>query len=1041
MVRGEDPIGSLDGLLDGHLPQAIATVLGLLIVGGVVYTGVKWIAEPIAAVARRFRGKTGPAERQAATRRRNFARHLAAQVERMNQKEEWRDDRFAELEAEVEAEGRQRGWARLVRGLTRQNTTLRRERSLSRALRQSDERLILVVGDPGAGKTVALRHVALSLASAAGTTRGGQEPLPAYINLKSFHPADPTRVTADDVRDFIKSDLKKVRDRDVDRFVDQEFDRILTEGQWVFLFDSFDEIPAILGSTEADEIVRVYSDAIYDFLNGVHGCRGVIASRGWRAPKESGWVRFKIVRMSWGLQQRLIRKADLDADREDLILSELPGASHEVRRLAENPLFLGLLCDYLRERSTFPSNPFAVFHAYVNRRLTRDCEQIHARFGLSPDDVQDVAERISYAMASSVNGLGLIAGRDAIRHEMGVLGISAAGLDAGIDALEYVKLLRVEEDDFSGGPASRGGTSVTFVHRRFQEYFATCLVLRDAQLVSAATLLTDGRWREAAVTILETQEPHHVQFLLDEARIQLSRHIAEAEDPPSPDQRWSTWPAGALHLIGILDAGLGARTDVASDELRSQIDVLLKAGWAGAIWDRRAALTVAGAGSQDQLESMIAEAFESRSGVLAAGAYQQVGRLGTLSDSVALAIRRTLLAMFAEGRLRRDRAAIDAHLRRMDRPRHFLAVKRQLVALPVLDILILGTLMAAFVITGQANVTWLSAAVVIVAIWSLPFLDRTLAGGLAFRMAVRVGPVMLSEPRFTWMLGLIIRCYAVAIIGIELDLGPWVPFIAPSGDVVCSVVLVIWGVYPLGALLASRSGDLLSPWLWFLHPLYPVVWLARGWPAVGKAVRALGDRRVLLAGVFTIAVVSAFIGLMLGPLYLIETGGRVRQLFGFAMYGCLGILVVLGLVAVAIESIKDWLADRRVRSAIRSQDPGLEVIDLLLQISSGNRCARLVNEMRRSPALIADRQVGERLRLSGERVDAALGASIGHRVDDADLRAKLISKGGDAEFVDALMTWDAARTTGNDELLDAIANFVEELNLLGDEDMSDVHHN
>lgn len=58
-----------------------------------------------------------------------------------------------------------------------------------------------------------------------------------------------------------------------------EFDWGLRTGTWLFLFDSFDEIPDILGSTETDTVVEEYADALFHFLHGMNQCRGVVASR------------------------------------------------------------------------------------------------------------------------------------------------------------------------------------------------------------------------------------------------------------------------------------------------------------------------------------------------------------------------------------------------------------------------------------------------------------------------------------------------------------------------------------------------------------------------------------------------------------------------------------------------------------------------------------------------------------------------------------------------------------------------------------------
>lgn len=123
-----------------------------------------------------------------ARRRALFADHLESAMRRLGEKEEWRDSRFAELEAEVEFERESTFWRfrRLVGG--GRATSIRTEPSLTAALRGSRERLIVLEGDPGAGKSVALRHLAQRMAAAASRRPSERSVLPIYVNLKTFRP-------------------------------------------------------------------------------------------------------------------------------------------------------------------------------------------------------------------------------------------------------------------------------------------------------------------------------------------------------------------------------------------------------------------------------------------------------------------------------------------------------------------------------------------------------------------------------------------------------------------------------------------------------------------------------------------------------------------------------------------------------------------------------------------------------------------------------------------------------------------------------------
>jgi hypothetical protein len=118
-----------------------------------------------------------PEEKQWSRSRRLFAQHLAREIGTINAGENWRDDEFTELEAEVEAEGQRRSWLPWYA-----SRGIRRERSLTIALGHSTERLVLVEGEPGSGKSVALRHVGLNLAAKASKSQRLGSVLPVYVN-------------------------------------------------------------------------------------------------------------------------------------------------------------------------------------------------------------------------------------------------------------------------------------------------------------------------------------------------------------------------------------------------------------------------------------------------------------------------------------------------------------------------------------------------------------------------------------------------------------------------------------------------------------------------------------------------------------------------------------------------------------------------------------------------------------------------------------------------------------------------------------------
>jgi len=158
------------------------------------------------------------------------------------------------------------------------------------------------------------------------------------------------------VRRFVLQYLNRINDARVNEFLDDEFDKGLEEGSWLFLFDSFDELPAVLGSTESDQLVQKYAQAIDQFLQGMTNCRGIVASRLFRGPNTIRWTKFRILELSEDRQRELIYKADLPSTAQRELIASLANAADDIRVMARNPIFLGLICDHVESGRPFPPN-------------------------------------------------------------------------------------------------------------------------------------------------------------------------------------------------------------------------------------------------------------------------------------------------------------------------------------------------------------------------------------------------------------------------------------------------------------------------------------------------------------------------------------------------------------------------------------------------------------------------------------------------------------------------------------------------------------
>jgi hypothetical protein len=674
-------------------------------------------------------------------RRQLFADHIESEIRYLNSRESWNDNRFAELEAEVDAEGSRKifGWIKINFG---SGTRLRREKSLSMAISRTAVPLVLLEGDPGSGKSVALRHVAQKIARRATKSRSLQSVIPLYINLKNLKREEGKVVDRNFIGDFVLKSINRINDRDIDEFLKDEFQDGLEEGSWFFLFDSFDEIPEILSSTEADNTIRLYAEAIRDFLYGMNKCRGIVASREYKGPRYLGWPKFRIVPLTENRREELIKRTNLPSTIQENIHAGISFASVEFRAMTSNPMFLSLLCEYMqRPDAEFPQYTHIVYEEYISKRLSRDEDRLKMRFGKLPSELRNAAEKIAFCMTADV-GLGLSPTIESLKLSTEKLNLSLGqNFDIYIEALEYLKLARIDKQ------LDENVKLFTFSHRRFQEYFATAIVLREPSRVTAKELLMNAQWRETAVTLLQTQDLSKLTDIIltaekifgDSLELMsedfenyaivpevlekpktfferldsglLAKHLFENKKEVT---KWIEsivneyvefekqkkaglekkksynepiiWPIGVYHLLSILQDGVSGKDTFFHPALQKMIEKFLCYVMdKGSLDDKKMIVEISGVASTDILVHILKTGFNSPGNWTKMSAYRQLGRLRKIASEFAKFIRAMLTGMMFNGKLFFARREIYAQLSRLDKSKSLINTARLLAWIPVID--------------------------------------------------------------------------------------------------------------------------------------------------------------------------------------------------------------------------------------------------------------------------------------------------------------------------------------------------------------------
>ncbi|MFI6319837.1 NACHT domain-containing protein [Nonomuraea sp. NPDC050556] len=799
-----------------------------------------------------------PAARAEADRRRGIARLLRENLDWLEEELRWERDSFAEMRVTIVALDRPRrtrsGLLGLGGGLATFST-----RSLSKALGHEPNRRVLLQGGPGSGKSVALRHYARAQLDRAIESRFSPVPLALCVSLRDLQDA-ADKVTARSLRDYI---VRQVNAADVPAltdYFDQHFDADLNAGRILLLLDSFDEIPAVLGSSNIDEDVRPYAKAITSLIAG-GTTRCVLASREYKGPKLPDWTRLEIVGLQIEEQEALLRGYGAAPEPVEALLRDPRlGFAADLR----NPLYLSLLARFLNANGSVPARPSELFEDYARAQFS----------GLPPVDrerVLEVVQDFAFRLARS--------------PDTGLVGdVSLVG-----EWLEVVRKSRllIETRDHR----------LAFVHRRVQEYFATQYVLRHPGELSARELALNGRWRETAVALLQTGAPEDVASLLDE----LERSLAGPLD--------ELWPREAIHVLELLvAAGSPERLPARLRDLAGEL--IVRAWVQGGIGDRKFALDCVPIVAPELQLKLIEDAFAGTSQWLRRSALRDCSAIHPLPPTIEEAIRRLLVTMVARGQLSDEGALLDADLGRIHQKRHLVRARKVLARVPIT----VTALWAAGVSVAAVGASMSGNAVLLFNLFLLLiplgyFWSFQSSEPLSYPSTTRLkrflqivgddnkgGTDTTGQARtLLWTTTILMGWVASGGVLLLWDrLGLWWTLGCTVAALVFSVYVMTWGP----AVLYGVRYDLFGERVRFGHLLVPMI---RALPEMGRGMRGFGVARLgaLAREVPGMLLVMLVFG---GLIYLVTEFAKIVGQVLFAVMIGIGVLYVLSVLLSEIRS-------------------------------------------------------------------------------------------------------------------------------------------
>lgn len=342
---------------------------------------------------------------------------------------------------------------------------------ITRFLRDQALEVTALKGEPGAGKTTAMRHIALQLLKQRNDPASDDFMLPVYLRLQRYE----SRTPFGDPGPFMSFLWREVEDRmgriGRDDFLElrRSLTKLIDDGKILFLFDALDEMP-LSDSKQRYKVVRSFAD---DFVQS--GCRVVVSCR------ERNYDR------NFNAQEILLRALD----RKRIIRMVRQGVCDPLK--VHVPSIVGAILNPEGNLTVPCQNPFflkmvLLYLDCVARECGYDFEKIQEEIGAleagaSSNRLFDAVVQWQFQNARRRKTL-LLDDPALFRSVLGELAIgrfrnrNAPVEDLmrifpqhGRDAIEQVLGAAEDENIIHLDPA---GDQFAFGHYRLQEYFAAC---------------------------------------------------------------------------------------------------------------------------------------------------------------------------------------------------------------------------------------------------------------------------------------------------------------------------------------------------------------------------------------------------------------------------------------------------------------------------------------------------------------------------------------------------------------------------------------
>ena len=412
--------------------------------------------------------------------------HLLLRLDKIDEDAEW-FDRFTRLDANITIRKGKKEKRRKAKDLLKVLSKNRKNK------------IFLLIGKPGSGKSVALRRLTREL-----LTRSGLKiPIPLYINLKRWKPhysiEDFKKYPALFLKDLdhfiISESIKYYTGHDLDElksFLTKNYYKLLERGRLFLILDSFDEIPFLMDTRANDLIIDQISERLSFKFRSIQS-KIIVASRPFRKPTKKLSAEVTLTVNPLTLEKMVTTFENLSHEAfGDQIQEKILKENMWLIPLARNPFKSSLIVNFYELTGELPNFQIELYTKYIRTKLEQIKEELNI-LGISINEIIRYTSEIAYFTFSTKNNPhGLEIPINYLKEKLVEIPITKV-----VRALIKIRIARITLEH-----------SFTFVHRRFHEFFVSLKLIDEEELakIQFFSVPNDTKWRDALVLYCEVAD-------------------------------------------------------------------------------------------------------------------------------------------------------------------------------------------------------------------------------------------------------------------------------------------------------------------------------------------------------------------------------------------------------------------------------------------------------------------------------------------------------------------------------------------------------